>query len=82
MLVTVCPECKKVNTFQVTTRVNFESDLHMRADGHIMLEDVDERVVEKILYCCDCGYEEDGFVNNKAMEEFMKQSNMIQDVEG
>jgi len=78
MLVTVCPECKKVNTFQVTTRVNTESDLHLRADGHIMLEDVDDRVVERILYCCDCGWEEDGFTTISAVEDYMKASNMIQ----
>jgi hypothetical protein len=81
MLVTICPECGEVNAFQVTTRVNKESDLHMRVDGHIILEDVDDTVVEKILYCSQCGWEEDSFTTTHAIEDFMKASNMIQNVE-
>ena len=79
MLVTVCPDCGEVNSLQVKEYGTVYSDVFVRADGGIALDQVDASVSELVLFCGECDFEVDRFDTLESIEEYIIENNIIQE---
>jgi uncharacterized Zn finger protein len=85
MLVTVCPECGKVNGICAATYIREAHDVFVNQDATVRLELMEDAfsVTEEIVtYCSDCGWEDHDFMTKEEIEDYMRDNNIIQEAGG